>query len=139
MNPLEGGRVLALDPGRVNVGLALSDAEGITAQGLETFVRGRGSLFDHLQSIIDEKGVGTLLVGYPLNMDGSAGESARAAEALAAKLAERFGLPVHLRDERLSSVGARRAFPPGAKKDWDRIAAIFILQSYLDQLRGGGS
>ena len=135
MNSPGGGRVLAIDPGRARVGLAVSDPEGIIAQGLDSFTRGRGSLFDHLQALIDERGVTCILVGYPLNMDGTVGESAREAERFRDSLARRFGLTVLLRDERLSSVGARKAFPPGSRKDWDRVAAIFILQSYLDQIR----
>ena len=135
MNSSTGGRVLAINPGKVRVGLAVSDPERIIAGGLETFLRGTGSLFDHLESLVRELGVGRILVGYPLNMDGSVGESAHEAEIFRDKLAARFGLPVLLRDERLTSVGARKAFPPGSRKDWDRVAAIFILQSYLDQIQ----
>jgi putative Holliday junction resolvase len=129
------GRVLGIDPGSSRVGLALSDSLGISAQGLETYRRGRGSFMEHLAGIIEGEGVHRIVLGLPLNMDGSEGDAARASRQLAAKLRERFGLPVVLWDERLSSVAARRAFPPGSRKDWDRIAAVFILQSYLDSLR----
>ena len=128
------GRVLAIDPGEVRVGLALSDPEGITAQGLETFVRGRGSLLDHLEGIIRDAGVSLILLGYPLNMDGSVGERAAQSERFREILLRRFGIPVLLRDERLSTVEARRAFPPGARKDWDRISAVLLLQAFLDQM-----
>jgi putative Holliday junction resolvase len=70
-------------------------------------------------------------------MDGSAGESALKSESLRDLLVERFRLPVHLWDERLSSVEARKAFPPGSRKDWDQIAAALILQGYLDSIAGG--
>jgi len=125
-------RALGLDPGRVRVGLALSDALGITAQGLDTFVRGRGSLLDHLAALIAEHAVAQLVVGLPRRLDGSEGEAAAGARRLAARLAERFGLPVALWDERLTTAAARRAFPPGERHDWDRLAAVFILQSWLD-------
>ncbi len=130
---LSRGRVLAIDPGEVRVGLALSDPEGITAQGLDTFVRGRGGLLDHLGGIIEEAGVTLILLGYPLNMDGSAGPRAESSERFRDILAQRFDLPVILRDERLSTVEARKAFPPGSRKDWDAIAAVLLLQAYLDQ------
>jgi len=125
-------RFLAIDPGEVRVGLAVSDAEGITAQGLATFVRGRGGLLDHLESIIRDRGITHILLGYPLNMDGSVGERALESERFAEILRERFGIPVLLRDERLSTVEARRAFPPGSKKDWDAISAVLMLQAFMD-------
>ena len=132
-------RVLGIDPGRARVGLALSDPLQITAQGLDTYTRGRGSFLDHLAALIAEHGVERIVLGLPRNMDGSEGEAARESRRLAETLRERFGLPVELWDERLSSVAARRAFPPGSRKDWDRIAAVFILQSYLDSQRGEGA
>ena len=128
----DGGRILAIDPGRARVGLAVSDPLGITAQGLMTYQRGRGDFLDHLAGLVAEYGIERLVVGFPLNMNGSEGEGARSARRLAEKLRERFGLPVDLWDERLSTRGARRAFPPGSRRDWDRIAAVMILQSYLD-------
>ncbi len=127
------GRVLAIDPGEVRVGMALADPEGITAQGLDTFVRGQGSLLDYLEDLIREKGVTLILLGYPLHMDGTVGDRAADSERFRHILEERFKLPVILRDERLTTVEARKAFPPGSKKDWDCIAATLMLQTYLDQ------
>ena len=132
------GRILAIDPGTRRVGLALSDGLGLTAQGLETFARGRGSLLDHLAAILAEQGVTAFVVGLPRNMDGSEGDAAGAARRLARRLQERFGLPVALWDERLTSRAARRAYPPGSRKDWDQVAAVLILQSYLASLEPGG-
>jgi len=129
---VERPRVLGLDPGRVRVGLALSDPLGITAQGLPSFVRGRGSLLAHLAELIAQHAVARLVVGLPRRLDGSEGDAALAARRLAARLAERFGLPVELWDERLTTAAARRSFPPGERHDWDRLAAVFILQSWLD-------
>lgn len=124
--------MLGLDPGRVRVGLALSDPLGITAQGLPSFVRGRGSLLAHLAALIEQHAVAGLVVGLPRRLDGSEGEAAAEARRFAARLTEHFGLPVVLWDERLTTAAARRSFPPGERHDWDRLAAVFILQSWLD-------
>jgi putative holliday junction resolvase len=128
----ERPRVLGVDPGTRRVGLAISDPLGLTAQGLDSFVRGRGSLFAHLARLIADYGVTRLVVGLPRRLDGGEGEAAAAARRLAARLGEEFGLPVALWDERLTTAAARRAFPAGEKHDWDRLAAVFILQSWLD-------
>lgn len=132
----EVGRVLAIDPGQSRVGLAVSDPLGLTAQGLDTFERGGGNFFEHVASLIDELAVERIVVGLPRNMDGSEGPSAEAARKLAGRLGGRFRLPVELWDERLTTEAARKAFPPGSRKDWDRLAAVFILQSWLDARAG---
>jgi putative holliday junction resolvase len=130
------GRVLGIDPGEQRVGLAISDALGCTAQGLDTFQRGEGSFFDHIADLVAERGVLRIVVGLPRHLDGSEGASARAARRLAGRLAGRLKIPVELWDERLTTEAARRAFPPGSRKDWDRLAAVFILQSWLDAQAG---
>ncbi len=132
----EVGRVLAIDPGQSRVGLAVSDPLGITAQGLDTFRRGGGNFFEHVAVLIDDLAVERIVVGLPRNMDGSEGASADSARRLAGRLGGRFRLPVELWDERLTSEAARKAFPPGSRKDWDRLAAVFILQSWLDARAG---
>ncbi len=129
-------RILGIDPGSARVGLAVSDPLGVTAQGLETYRRGRGSFLEHLAGLVEAYEVGRIVVGYPLHMNGSEGESALAARRLSERLRERFGLPVLLWDERLTTAAARKAFPPGSRKDWDRISAVLILQSYLDSQAG---
>ncbi len=130
------GRVLAIDPGEQRVGLAISDALGCTAQGLETFRRGESGFFDHISELATEHRVSRIVVGLPRNLDGSEGASALAARRLAGRLAGRLKIPVELWDERLTTQAAQRAFPPGSRKDWDRLAAIFILQSWLDARSG---
>ncbi len=135
----ERPRVLGIDPGSRRVGLAVSDALGLTAQGLDSFTRGRGGFFAHLARLIADYSVSGLVVGLPRRLDGSEGEAALAARRLAARLTEEFGLPVALWDERLTTKAARRAFPAGESHDWDRLAAIFILQSWLDAQRGPGT
>ena len=134
--PERAGRILGIDPGTKRVGLAVSDELGVTAQGLDTYVRGRGDFIAHLERLVDELGVAEIALGLPLNMDGSDGEAALAARRFAETLRKRFSLPVTLVDERLSSAAARAAFPPGSRKDWDRIAAMFILRTLMDS-RGG--
>ena len=132
----ERPRVLGIDPGSRRVGLAVSDALGLTAQGLDSFVRGRGSFFAHLAGLIADYGVARLVVGLPRRLDGSEGAAAAGARHLAARIGEEFGLPVALWDERLTTAAAKRAFPAGERHDWDRLAAVFILQSWLDAQRG---
>ncbi len=131
-------RILGIDPGKTRVGLAITDGLGVTAQGLDTYVRGRGDFLAHLAALVDEYAVGEIALGLPLNMDGSDGEAATAARRFAEKLRRRFGIPVTLVDERLSSAAARAAYPPGSKRDWDRIAAQFILRTLLDSRAGAG-
>ncbi len=137
-------RIMGLDVGSKTIGVAVSDPLGYTAQGLTT-VR-RASLqadLDSLARLIREYEVDTLLVGLPLNMNGSAGPAVAAAKALGEALAEQSGLPLIYRDERLSTVAAQRVLLEGdlsrskRKKVIDKMAAVFVLQGYLDQLAGG--
>jgi len=128
------GRVLGMDPGERRVGLAVSDPLGITAQGLETFDRRTGDLMAHLLRVIAEYEVTEVVVGHPLSMSGRPNESSRKSEVLAHEIESAAGLPVHLWDERLSSVEANRvlAGSRARKGAADRVAAVLILQGYLD-------
>jgi putative Holliday junction resolvase len=132
----ESSRILGVDPGERRVGLAVSDPLGMSAQGLETFDRRRGDLVDHIASLVAEHGVGEIVVGHPVSMSGRPSDSSRRAESLARELERRLGLTVTLWDERLSSAEARRVTAgTGAsrrKGTVDRVAAVLILQSYLD-------
>jgi putative Holliday junction resolvase len=127
-------RVLALDPGERRVGIAMSDPLGITAQGLETFDRRGGDVIDHVRGLVAEHGVDRIVMGHPRSLAGRDTDSTGAAEALAAQLHEALGLPVILWDERLSSAEAHRTLrgTRAAKGAVDRIAAVLILQGYLD-------
>jgi putative Holliday junction resolvase len=133
---IDSGRILGIDPGERRVGLAVSDPLGVTAQGLDTFDRRGGDLLEHLATLVDEYRVVAFVVGHPLSMSGRPSESSKRAEALARALEKRFGLTVTLWDERLSSAEARRTVAgTGAtrrKGSIDRVAAVLILQSYLD-------
>jgi putative holliday junction resolvase len=128
------GRTLAIDPGERRVGLAVSDPLGITAQGLPTFDRRTGELLDHVEKIAHEYGVARIVVGNPLSMSGRESDGSVRARSLADALRDRLGLPVELWDERLSSTEANRilAGSRAQKGAADRIAAMLILQGYLD-------
>ncbi|PYU10815.1 MAG: Holliday junction resolvase RuvX [Acidobacteria bacterium] len=97
-------RVLAIDYGRRRLGLALSDALGLTAQPLTTLARAnRRDDLRWLRELVRRHGVQRIIVGHPLHLDGSAGEMAAEAARFAARIEKQLSLPVELVDERLSS------------------------------------
>jgi len=127
-------RILAIDPGERRVGLAVSDPLGITAQGLTTLDLRKGELVAHLRALLQEYDVGRIVVGNPLSLAGRETEASRLAAALAEELRQELGLPVELWDERLSSAEAERTLrgTRAGKGAVDRLAAVLILQGYLD-------
>ncbi len=132
-------RILGLDVGTVRTGVALSDEMGWTAQPLEVMKRLKGEAdFARLGEIIAEFGVTEIVVGLPRNMNGSIGPMAQSVQAYAKELIDRFGLPVHEWDERLTTVTAERALIEGnvrrakRKELVDKVSAAVILQGYLD-------
>jgi putative Holliday junction resolvase len=127
-------RIIGIDYGERRVGLAVSDELGITAQGLETFDRKTGDILEHLTRLVAQYGVKEFVVGHPLSMSGQPSDTTKNAERFAVKVREQLGVVVTLWDERLSSEEARRVVK-GSRADKqaiDRIAAVLILQSYLD-------
>jgi putative Holliday junction resolvase len=137
----ERPRILGIDPGERRVGLAVSDPLGVTAQGLETFDRRRdGDLFAHLAELIARYGVEEVVVGHPLSLAGHPGAAAADAAALAREIERRLGVCAVLWDERLSTAEAARtlAGTRAGKGATDRVAAVIILQGYLDRRRAGG-
>jgi putative pre-16S rRNA nuclease len=134
------GRRLGVDVGTVRVGVALSDATGTLASPLETLRRAKDqSDLDHLAGLVVTHEVVEVVVGLPKHLSGASGASARDARAYAASLASRIGdVPVHLVDERLSTVTAAshlRAGGISARRQRpviDQAAAVVILQSHLD-------
>src|SRR5512146_2166988 len=99
---IKSGRVLALDVGSKTIGLAVSDALGITAQGLQTIRRqNKRTDFVALERVIRDHDVCELVVGYPLRLSGATGRQSEKVSAFAEELRARFQLPVHLWDERL--------------------------------------
>lgn len=138
-------RILGIDLGEKRVGLAVSDPLGLTAQGLSTIEhKGTNALLDVIGEVIAERQVAEIVVGLPRNMDGSIGPKAEEAESFADRLRERFGLPVHMVDERLTTVRAEREMLRAdlsrkkRQKRIDRMAAQFILQQFLDTRTSSG-
>lgn len=135
------GRVLALDVGKKRVGLAISDGLGITAQGLPTLHRTRiREDMDRLAALCADEQVTTILIGHPLHMSGDESKQAQYTREFGDRIAMRTGLPVEYLDERLTSVQAQRMLrEAGESTDRrtgavDRMAAILLLQSYLDAI-----
>ncbi|HUO25230.1 MAG TPA: Holliday junction resolvase RuvX [Candidatus Aquilonibacter sp.] len=133
------GRVLGLDVGTRRIGMAVSDPLGLTAQGIETLQRrNRKTDFDYLAKVIGQCEVKEIVVGLPLRMSGEEGTQAEKIQSFAAELRKRFGLPVHLWDERLTSVEANRLLRETdlsiekRGKAVDRMAAVLILQGWMD-------
>jgi putative Holliday junction resolvase len=137
-----GHRLLGLDLGEKTIGLALSDTSLSVATPLETLKRGKFAAdATRLDLIISVQGVGGLVVGLPLNMDGSDGPSAQSARAFGRNWANRSPLPVVFQDERLSTSAVTRtlleADASRRRRDEvvDKMAAAYILQGALDRLR----
>lgn len=133
-------RKMSLDVGTKTIGIAVSDLLGMIANGVETIQRTTEELdFARIGQLIKENEVDTLVVGYPKNMNGTVGERALACEALAEKLRQLFpAVQVVLWDERLSTVAAEKVLVDAdmrrkkRKKIIDMMAAVVILQNYLD-------
>ncbi|HEX4303941.1 MAG TPA: Holliday junction resolvase RuvX [Rhizomicrobium sp.] len=138
-----GQRLIGLDLGEKTIGIALSDTRLTVATPMETFKRGKFSLDAvKLDAIIAAQGVGGLVVGLPLNMDGSDGPSAQSARAFARNFAARSpALPILMWDERLSTAAVTRTLldADASRKRRaqvvDKMAAAYILQGALDRLR----
>ena len=139
-------RILGLDYGSRTVGVAISDPLCCTAQGVEIIRRESENklrrTFARIEEIIGQYGdVGTIVLGYPKNMNSTIGERAVKTEEFKAALERRCSLPVILWDERLTTVAADSVMTESGirrgdrKKYVDEIAAMFILQGYLDYLR----
>ncbi|MDT3424997.1 putative Holliday junction resolvase [Paenibacillus forsythiae] len=132
-------RKLGLDYGDRRIGAAVSDAFGWTAQGLETIERRRdGSELERIRRLIEEYEVSEVVVGLPKNMNGTVGPRGELCIEFANRLRETLGLPVSLWDERLTTVSAERVLIEGdvsrkkRKGIVDKMAAVLILQNYLD-------
>ncbi|WP_028596039.1 Holliday junction resolvase RuvX [Paenibacillus assamensis] len=132
-------KLIGLDYGDRKIGVAVSDAMGWTAQGLEVIVR-RSPEDDlrRLEALVREHGVEEIVLGLPKNMNGTIGPRGEISIAFAETLKQSLGLPVHLWDERLSTVSAERTLLEAdvsrkkRRQVVDKIAATIILQNYLD-------
>jgi putative Holliday junction resolvase len=135
-------RVLGLDVGARRIGIAISDPLGVTAQGLETLQRkNKKHDLHYFYKLIRDYEVREIVVGLPLRMSGSEGAQAQKVHAFADDLRKHFKLPVHLWDERLTSAEANRLLRETELsiekrgQAVDRMAAILILQSWMDSRR----
>lgn len=137
-------RIMGLDFGAATVGVAISDALLLTAQGIETIRREQElqlrKTYRRIEELVKEYEVERIVVGYPKHLNNSVGERAKKAEEFAEALERRTGLPVELQDERLTTVEAHRVLDAGGagllkkKEVVDKLAAVLILQSYLDRM-----
>ena len=136
-------RLLGLDVGSKTVGVAVSDPFGWTAQGLETIQINEAKEnfgLERLGEIIDDYEVSAIVVGLPKNMNGTIGDRAIASQNYGELIIEKFGLPIIYQDERLTTVQANRMMIEEGdvsrkkrKQVIDKLAAMMILQSYLDR------
>jgi putative Holliday junction resolvase len=132
-------RILAIDYGQRRIGLAVSDPLGITAQGLETLtVNSLKDALAKIEQLVKAYSVSEIILGFPVNMDGTHGQKAHEVNRFAELLRRRTGLRVILSDERLTSLAAQQALHQmglkikNKKRDIDRIAAQILLQEYLE-------
>ncbi len=137
-------RVMGLDYGSKTVGVAISDALGITAQGIETIQRKEENklrkTLARIEELVREYEVDRIVLGFPKNMNNTIGDRAEKSLEFKGMLERRTGLSVIMWDERLTTVEAERTLIEShvrredRKKYVDKIAAVFILQGYLDSL-----
>ncbi len=137
-------RVLALDVGSRRIGVAVSDPLGITAQGLDTIQRqNKRKDWDALGAVLKKYDVGEIVVGLPLRLSGAEGTQSGKMRVFADELHAKFGLPVHLWDERWTSTEANRLLRETnlsiekRGKAVDRMAAMLILQAWLEARSSG--
>lgn len=136
------GRIMALDVGSTTIGLALSDGLRSIASPLETIDRKKFSKdLAQLQSLIEKHAVGGLVIGNPLNMDGSAGPRTQSTRTFVSNISKSIALPMLLWDERLSTMAVERMMVDEADLSRarraelvDKLAASYMLQGFLDSL-----
>lgn len=135
-------RIMGLDVGSRTVGVAISDALGWTAQGIETIKIHEENLefgLERIDELVNEHNVTEFVVGFPKNMNNSIGPRAEASEQYAKLLTEKYHFPVTLWDERLTTMAAERMLIDAdvsrkkRKLVIDKMAAVMILQGYLDR------
>ena len=134
-----GSRLLGIDLGTKRIGIAISDYNQKIATPLQTLEKSKqGKLIDELESIITEYDIKGIIIGNPINMDGTYGKSSQSAKDIAINISNKIDIPVSLWDERLSTVGAFNLSSEldvnvsKREKDIDKFAAAFILQGALD-------
>jgi putative Holliday junction resolvase len=138
-------RCLGLDYGTRRIGVAFGDDLGVATPLPALVSADPAKRWEALASLLKARAVTDVILGHPLNMDGSAGTKAAEVEAFALRVRSEFGIPVHLVDERLTSHEAESTIPPARRRSVrasgliDSRAATIILQDYLDGLAPGGA
>ncbi|MSU47161.1 MAG: Holliday junction resolvase RuvX [Lacunisphaera sp.] len=132
-------RCLGIDYGTKRVGLAQGDDVGVATPLPALLDADEAARWIKMGEVIKQRGITDLVLGYPYNLDGSAGFKAKEVDAFAARLKKSFGLPVHLVDETLTSYAAEESVPKKTRREVrasglvDSRAACLILQDFLDQ------
>jgi len=134
-------RLLGIDPGKKNIGLAICDENKAVATPFKTLIKNNfESLFKEINKIIQENEIKGIVIGNPVNMDGSLGRSAQSSMDFAKNLSKNITIPITLWDERLSSEGAFKMTKDLNNnvttqiKNLDKNSAAFILQGAIDYL-----
>ena len=137
-------RIMALDVGTKRIGVAMSDELFLTAQGAETIYRTRPDAdLEKIKKLAEENGVGEIVVGLPISMNGSYSAKTKEVVGFADSLAKVVSVPIKTWDERLTTVQAERTLLEAdisrakRKRSIDRLAAQIILQNYLDSRKRG--
>ena len=135
-------RLLGIDPGKNRIGIAISDEDKLVSTPLKTiFKKNNSNFINEIQTIIVENNIKGIIVGNPINMDGSKGPSAQSAEDFSKYISNNVSIPVTMWDERLSSQGAFNLSSnldiniSKKVKKLDQNAASFILQGAIDYIR----
>ncbi|MFB4166562.1 Holliday junction resolvase RuvX [Virgibacillus sp. JSM 102003] len=135
-------KIIGLDVGSKTIGIAVSDAFGWTAQGLTTIKWDEQEIHsadEQLEKILKEHEIEKAVIGLPKNMNNTIGERGKASERYAKHIEESYNIPTILWDERLTTIAAERVLLQAdvsrkkRKKVIDKMAAVMILQGYLDQ------
>ena len=139
---IEKQRILCMDYGDVRCGFAVSDPTGLLASGIGTVkISGLRFLIEHIKKMADEYGITLIVVGNPVNLNGTRGPKSAAAEELAGRIESETGIKTELFDERLSTMAAHRVmnetgtFGKKRKNTVDTLSAQIILQDYMDRHR----
>lgn len=136
-------RYLAIDYGIKRIGLAVCDPSEIIVSPLAV-IDGKKDAVGKIAEIVKSESVGSVVLGLPLNMDGTCGSQSRLVEKFADQLKTAIDVPIHFQDERLSSFAAEEKLAAGEfsrkqkKKRLDAVAAAQILESFLEQKTAGG-
>ncbi len=137
---MDRGRILAVDYGTKNVGLACCDPLGVTVRPLPSIPnRGRRQLVSHLSEAVRQQKAERVLIGVPLNMDGTSGDAVRRVDRFIEALRAEIGVPLESFDERLSTIEAEEVWREMSARQQkryrtvDSLAAALILRRYLEE------